>query len=174
MKILLTIFALLTTYLLFAQEAQTEKDKIFKVYTNLLGGRWETKGKWERGQEFHQEVIITLELTKNLFIVKTKDFIDAKQFDHAQRNYGIRAWDDKEKKMKFWEFDVFGGITTGEIRVEGNNIYHVYQYQNKNGEMLFLADAWIYIDKDTYSFKVCEFVNNSLGKEYMATIYKRK
>lgn len=168
--ILVTTIALLKTN----QNPVLTKDETYKVYSNLVGGKWETKGKWQNGAEYHQEIIVDQELTKNIFTVKTYDYIDSKQFDNAQRNYGIRAWDSKEQKMKFWEFDVFGGITAGEIFIDNNDIYHIYQYTDKNGGIRTLADAWIYIDKDTYTFKVGEFSDGTLGKLYITSIYKRK
>lgn len=173
MKLILTIVGLigLTS---FTFQSPPTKEETYKVYFNLVGGKWETKGKWGNGGEFHQEIIVETELTKNIFIVKTHDYIDSKQFDNHRRNYGIRAWDDKENKMRFWEFDVFGGIIMGEVIIEGQNIYHIYQYPDKQGGTRTLADAWIYEDKDTYSFKVCEYIDGKLGKEYITSIYKRK
>jgi hypothetical protein len=175
MKTILTTLLISTAS--FAQtihDLPQTKEETYEVYANLMGGKWETKGKWGSGGEYHQEIIVEMELTRNIFTVKTHDFIDSKQFDNAQRNYGIRAWDKQEQKMKFWEFDVFGGIITGEVIVEGNNIYHIYQYPDNKGGVLTLADAWIYVDKDTYTFKVSEFNNGKLGMEYMTSTYKRK
>jgi hypothetical protein len=179
-KITITIKTMLISLLLssmtFAQTLQSQvltKEEAYSIYSSLVGGKWVTKGKWQSGAEYHQEIVVEMELTKNIFTVKTCDYIDSKQFENAQRNFGVRAWDEKEHKMKFWEFDVFGGITEGEIRFDGRNIYHIYQYTNKKGNTITLADAWIYVDNDTYIFKVCEFNNGMPGKEYMTSTYKR-
>lgn len=150
----------------------TREDAI-RQYSALTGATWETRGKWKSGADYHQTIVVETELTRNIFIVKTQDYIDSKKYDNARRNYGIRAWDNQEKKMKFWEFDVFGGITTGEVKFEGNNIYHIYQYPAKDGSIKWLADAWIYVDKNTYVFKVCEYDNGKLGKELLKSEYKR-
>ena len=175
MKIIL-IMLLMTAITLSQTNEGTvlTKEETYKIYANLVGGKWDTKGKWQSGAEYHQELIVDMELTKNIFTVKTYDHIDSKQFDNSQRNYGIRTWDSKEQKMKFWEFDVFGGITTGEVFIDNNNIYHIYQYPDNKGGMITLADAWIYVDIDTYSFKVCEYTDGKPGKEYMTSTYKRK
>jgi hypothetical protein len=173
MKTILTAFAFFLSLAVMSQTGVLTKDAAYKIYSNLVGGKWETKGRWENGGQFHQEVLVETELTKNIFIVKTHDYIDSKQFDNARRNYGVRAWDDKAGKMKFWEFDVFGGMISGEVVINGNNIYHVYDYTNKKGETKALVDAWIYVDQDTYTFKVAEFVNGKPGKEYMTSTYKR-
>jgi hypothetical protein len=173
MKIMKTILiTLLVSAMAFSQTAQDPpmtKEETYKIYANLLGGKWETKGTWEIGAAYHQEKIVEMELTKKIFTVKTYDYIDSKKFDNSQRNYGIRAWDSKEQKMKFWEFDVFGGITTGEVLIDNNDIYHIYEYHDKT-----LVDAWIYVDKDTYTLKICEYNDGKFGKEYMTSTYKRK
>ena len=174
MKSFLILIFLTAVSTLAAQTNIQTKEDAFSIYSNLLGGRWEAKGTWEKGQEFHQEIEVSLELTKTIFTVKTFEYNLSAQFDNFQRNYGIRAWDKQEKQMKFWEFDVFGGIISGEVLFNGNDIYHVYQYPNGQGKTLSLADAWIYVDKDTYTFRVCEFVDGKLGKEYMSSTFKRK
>lgn len=155
-------------------QPKLSKEETYKVYSNFVGGKWETKGKWKGGAEFHQEIIVEPELTANIFTVKTHDYIDSKQFDHARRNYGIRAWDKTEQKMKFWEFDVFGGIIIGEVIIEGKDIYHVYEYPDKDGKLRRLADAWIYVDKDTYTYKICDYQDGKPGKEYLSSTYHRK
>ena len=149
------------------------KEEAYRAYANLVG-KWETKGKWANGSDFHQEIVVETELTENIFIVKTHDYVDSKQFDNARRNYGIRAWDKDEQKMKFWEFDVFGGIISGEVIIDGLDMYHVYEYQMKDGSKQTLADAWIFVDKDTYAYKICAFEGGKAGKEYMSATYKRK
>jgi hypothetical protein len=37
-----------------------------------------------------------------------------------------------------------------------------------------MADAWIYVDKDTYTYKICEFSDGKPGKEFMSSVYRRK
>lgn len=174
MKTILIIFGMLILTPAVSQTGNISREQAYKTYSNFVGGKWEAKGKWKNGSDYHQEIIVETELTKNIFTVKTQDYIDSKQFDNSRRNYGVRAWDDKEKKMKFWEFDVFGGIVTGEIIFDGNNIYHVYQYPLKSGGTKMLADAWIYINKDSYTFKIAEFNEGKLGKEYMSSTFNRK
>lgn len=156
-----------------AQDKKITKEDSYEIYSNFVGGKWETKGTWKSGASFHQVIVVEPELTKNIFTVKTHDYIDSKKYDHSRRNYGIRAWDNKEKKMKFWEFDVFGGITSGEVVIDGKNIYHVYPYTMDNGETKQLADAWIYINDDTYTYKIAEYADGKLGKEYMSSKYTR-
>ncbi|MFN7115944.1 MAG: hypothetical protein ACK4TA_04045, partial [Saprospiraceae bacterium] len=157
-----------------AQSSAPTKEEVYKVYANLVGGKWETKGQWASGAAFHQEITVEWELTKNIFIVKTHDYVDSKQFDQAMRNYGIRAWDNATQTMQFWEFDVFGGVVTGTVQVQSNHLYHIYQYPDKKGGTMTLADVWEYVDKDTYNFKVCTYENGKPGKVFMNSTYHRK
>jgi hypothetical protein len=170
-----TIFLATLALLAVAARGQdSAKQEVYAAYNNLVQGKWETKGKWAGGAEFHQVVDVEYELTKNIFTVRTYDYIDSKLFDNSQRNYGIRAWDKKEGKMKFWEFDVFGGIIQGEVFNKGRDIYHAYEYTSSNGSKMHLADIWIYVDANTYTFKVCEYKNGQPGKEFMASTYIRR
>ena len=98
MKISLTFLILLFSSQLSSQLPALTKEESYSKYSNLLGGIWATKGKWQSGSEYHQEILVETELSKNIFTVKTQDYVDSKKFDNARRNYGIRAWDDKEKK----------------------------------------------------------------------------
>lgn len=170
---ILLIISLLSVMGWSGEKPVHSKEEMYKIYSNFVGGKWVTQGKWKGGADFHQEVTVQMELTRNIFTVKTRDYIDSKKFEDAVRNYGIRAWDQKEEKMKFWEFDVFGGIITGEVVVEGNNVYLVYEYPDKSGGTKLLADVWIYVDKNTYIYKVCDFADGKPGKEYLSSTYKR-
>jgi len=172
LKMLIILLYIPFTYESQGQDSKLKQD-IYAAYTNLVAGKWETKGKWASGGEFHQVVDVEHDLSGNIFTVRTYDHIDSKKFNHSQRNFGIRAWDKNEKKMKFWEFDVFGGITEGEVFSKGHDIYLTYEYRSRNGSVMQLADIWIYQDTNTYTFRVCEYSNGQVGRELMSTTYKR-
>lgn len=155
MKRILTLLGILVFINAAAQKDTLTREASYALFSNLVG-TWETKGNWKNGSPYHQQMVVAKELTGNIFTAKTRDFVDSKQFDDAGRNFGVRAWDKQEKKMKFWEFDVFGGITKGEIIFDGNNIYFVYDYPDKNGNARKMADAWVHVDKNTYQFTIAE------------------
>src|SRR5688500_18896145 len=123
MNTTIVILLLLITKHVVDDKPTLTKEEAYKVYSNYVGGKWETKGKWKVWTDFHQEITVETELTKNIFTARTRDYVDSKKFDNSQRNYGIRAWDSQEQKMKFWEFDVFGGINTGDVIIDGNDIH---------------------------------------------------
>ena len=76
MRISLTLLVLLVSSRLFSQMPALTKEESYSKYSNLLGGIWETKGKWQSGSEYHQEILVETELSKNIFTVKTHDYID--------------------------------------------------------------------------------------------------
>jgi hypothetical protein len=142
-------------------------------FANLVGGRWETQGKWTNGKEFHQAKEHAWELTKHIMVVKTYDFIDAKKFDNALRNYGIRAYDSLSNQINFFEFNSFNSLVSGKCVVEGKNIYFHYDY--KMGDQTFhLTDSWVFVNKDTYEYKVGIFNNGVWEQVFLASTYKRK
>ena len=173
MKTTCTLFAIMLFSLAAAQKDSLDRASSYALFASLLG-TWETKGTWKSGAPYHQQIVVENALTGNIFTASTQDFVDSKQFDDSRRNYGVRAWDQQEKKMRFWEFDVFGGITKGEIIFEGRNIFFVYDYHDRNGKARKMADAWVYVDQNTYQFSIAEYKNGKLGTPFMSSIYKRK
>ena len=173
MKTILTILAFLVFSVAFAQKDSLSREASYALFAGLVG-TWETKGNWKNGSPYHQQMVVDKELTGNIFKAKTQDFVDSRQFDDSRRNFGVRAWDKQEMKMKFWEFDVFGGITKGEVVFEGKNIYFVYDYPDKQGKARKMADAWIFVDRNTYQFAIAEYKDGKLGPPFMAATWVRK
>ena len=60
---------------------------------------------------------------------------------------------DVTGSMRFWEFDVFGGIAEGKLIIDGNKIHHEYEYEVEGKKELF-RDSWEYVDKNTYLLSV--------------------
>lgn len=140
-------------------------------FENMIG-KWETKGTWSSGKNFHQVVEYAWQLTGKIVVAKTYDYVDATQYDNSMRNYGIRAFNDQTKTLHFFDADVHGGVVSGTCTTESNNVYYTYDYVI-GGKTQQLTDAWIYTDKDTYQFKVGIYKNGSWEKEFLTSIYKR-
>jgi len=137
------------------------------VFKNLVGKIWIAEGKWGDGTTFKQETTFTFNLNNTIVIAKSKGFTDQKQTQYGNRNHGIRQFDKKTNTIKFWEFDVFGGLTKGTVHVQGKNMMYQYQY----GESL-VTDMWEYIDKNTYTFKVGSYENGVWKQIYLETQFK--
>ncbi|MBA4055162.1 MAG: hypothetical protein C0490_10650 [Marivirga sp.] len=143
------------------------------AFENLIGGRWETRGTWGDGKEFHQAKEHIWELTKHIMIVKTYDFVDAKKFDNSLRNYGVRAYDSLSNQVNFYEFNSFNSLVSGKCTVEGKNIFFHYDYQ-MGDQTIQLTDSWVFVNKDTYEYKIGIFSNGDWKQVFLSTVYNRK
>jgi ketosteroid isomerase-like protein len=132
---------------------QAQKAHLIEAFSNLIDRTWVATGTWTDGSAFKQEITFNLELEKQLVTTKSDGFIDDQQTRWGRRNHGIRQWNDDEKTIKFWEFDVFGGVTSGIVKAINQNIYYHYSY-GEGDEKMTLTDAWEYMDENTYQFKV--------------------
>ena len=139
-----------------------------RALENLVGSTWVGNGAWSDGKKFHQEITIEKSLDGKIFIVKTNGNVSTEGDSQGQRSHGVRAWDSKLGATKFWEFDVFGGITEGTVVVEGNDIFYIYEYE---GEIL--TDAWIYKNENTYEFIVGIRLGDERGDVYCNGGFRR-
>lgn len=46
----------------------------------------------------------------------------------APRNHGIRQYDESTGEIRFWEFDVLGGVTEGTVTGDGRDLVYEYGY----------------------------------------------
>jgi hypothetical protein len=145
--IIMTI--LLVSTALYAQGSQTT---LLDTFSNLAGSKWKAEGKWSNGGSFKQEQIYEWGVGKKIVKVQTFGTVD-QQGSYGLRGEGIRAWDNKQKVMRFWEFDVFGGITIGTCGIDGNSFYYEYDYA-ANGKVRKFRDSWTKLNEDTYAYKV--------------------
>lgn len=153
--LLLTLFISITT---FGQKSE------LSIFDNLVSKTWKAEGEWGNGTKFMQEITFTYSLDKKLVIAESIGFVDKAQTKLGPRNHGIRQFDAATNTIKFWEFDVFGGLTQGTVSAEGKNI--VYQY--KYGDAI-ITDMWEYVDDSTYNFKVGSYENGQWKQVYLST-----
>ncbi|WP_378182196.1 hypothetical protein [Aquimarina sp. SS2-1] len=157
------IFLLLATISVSSQSQETN----LSIFNNLVGKEWKAEGIWGDGTVFKQETIFTFDLDKTLIIAKSKGFTNKDQTQYGWRNHGIRKFDTQTKSIKFWEFDVFGGVTEGIVYVDGKNLIYQYQY----GESL-ITDMWEYVNDHTYNFKVGNYTDGNWKQIYLETQFK--
>ena len=143
MKELLILSAL---FLLTSTNAQQSP---LSAFDNLAGKTWEAEGKWGDGSKFKQKISFEYSLSDRIVIATSIGFVDQEQTKLGNRNHGIRQYDQTSNTIKFWEFDVFGGLTTGSVLVEGKNILYQYDYGGT-----LVTDLWEYVNDNTYNFKV--------------------
>jgi len=154
--------------------AQTSSPRtpVVSAFSELVGGKWVTDGTWSSGYTFKQEHIYEWGLNGKLIKVRVYDIDAGKNGEVGLRNEGIRAWDEQAKQMRFWEFDTFGGITTGVCGVERGSLFYEYDYQVK-GETKKLRNLWTRLSVDTYTLKVGVWENGGWQKILLETTFRR-
>ncbi|WP_108802080.1 hypothetical protein [Aquimarina sp. Aq107] len=149
--------------LISAQESKPD----LSIFENLINKEWKANGTWGDGTMFKQETIFKFELNQTIVIAKSKGFTDKKQTKYGLRNHGIRKFDQETNTIKFWEFDIFGGVTEGTVIPDGKNILYQYHYGNS-----LVTDMWEYVDNNTYNFKVGNYLNGKWEQIYLETQFK--
>ncbi len=139
------------------------------VYIPLANKTWETEGYWGDSTLFKQEITFTFSLDSQIVIAQSNGFTDEDRSHFGPRNHGIRRFNPELGKIEFWEFDVFGGLTTGMVLVDGLNHYYQYVY----GDNL-ITDGWERLDNETYIFKVGIFEDGKWRQLYLQTYFRLK
>lgn len=152
--------------LLISIQTYSQKSKL-SIFDNLVAKTWKAEGNWENGSKFKQEIKIWYSLDSTIVITNAIGFIDKEQTKLGLRNHGIRQFDGPSGSIKFWEFDVFGGLTTGTVFAKGKDIVYQYEY---GGTMV--TDMWEYIDDSTYDFKVGSYENGTWKQIYLNVQFK--
>ena len=168
MKIIFTLSLIL---LGLQCHAQSPKEEAYRVLGELVGGVWTYEGKWSSGESFKQEIKFYWGLDQHIIKLQTYGVINQDTKAYGLRNEGIRAWDASLGKMKFIEFDVFGGVTEGYCVFEADQFHYEYQYEVE-GQMHTFRDTWRKIDNDSYEFSVKMKIEEG-WKTYTTNVYKR-
>ncbi|WP_350286082.1 VOC family protein [uncultured Croceitalea sp.] len=128
---------------------------------------WYAEGNWGDGSKFKQEITFKYGLDSTVVFTEAKGFADRQQTKYGDRNHGIRRFDVADGKLHFWEFDVFGGLTQGEVTFNDKNIIYTYNYQGAA-----VTDAWEYVNANTYNFKVGNWSDGKWNQIYLETQFK--
>ena len=169
-RLILSVVIILAS--LMPSNAQTSREKGFAVLGELVGGTWIYEGIWPNGEAFKQEIKYRWGLNKQMLKVQTYGVIDNETKAYGLRNEGIRVWDKVLEKMKFYEFDVFGGITEGYCIFEETQFHYEYNYMMV-GKLEVFRDTWKIINKDTYQFTVSMRVGDE-WRVYTTNEYRRQ
>ncbi|MFQ5650879.1 MAG: hypothetical protein ACE5IY_13135 [bacterium] len=149
--------------------AQTAR---LQAFAPLVGGRWQAAGEWSNGTKFEQEIAFKWALNETIVIAESFGVINPKTGERGHRSHGVRAWNAVTNKLWFWEFDVFGGVTEGEVEIDGANITLIYEYGDGD-KRVRLRDRWQRVDDQTYDFAVEQFENRKWGRMLLATQFRR-
>ncbi|RUT73466.1 hypothetical protein [Ancylomarina longa] len=154
--------------LLFSGLLSAQQQSPLEAFDRFVQGKWLTEGKWSNGNPFKQEVQFSWNLNHKLVEVKTYGTINRKTNEYGLRNKGMRAWNMKDSVIQFWEFDVFGGITSGVCYFKDKNLIYEYNYHQEQ-----LRESWIFEDEDTYKYQIANLKNGKVLELYMESSYRR-
>ena len=145
------------------------QDLLERTFGPLMDKTWIANGEWGNGSVFKQEVTFKQGLDGQLVQAESLGFTDPEQSQFGLRNIGIRRYDPEKKSLVFFEFDVFGGLTTGTIETSGKDILYHYEY---GGTML--TDEWKFVDEMTYQYTVGTKENGQWISKYLETKFVAK
>ena len=79
-----------------------------------------------------------------------------------------RQYDREAEVIRFWEFDVFGGVTEGIVRTDGQDIWYEYEYGESR-----LTDVWELKDETTYKYTIGEHDGETWTVVYLETEFNK-
>ncbi|MEM6723808.1 MAG: hypothetical protein AAF598_07200 [Bacteroidota bacterium] len=168
------ILCIMLVYSGLLLQAQADREKIYESLDNLIEGYWESEPQaLGKGNTFHQRLEFNWDLNGQILEVITKRPVKVTEDSvHWEvRNKGIRAWNPNLEQVRFWEFDIEGGLTEGMVQIDGKSIYYDYQYKVNNDEFAF-RDSWIWVDENTYRFEINIYQEGD-WKNLLSTMVRR-
>jgi hypothetical protein len=145
------------------------QDHPLDIFKPLVIDSWFAEGQWGDGSSFKQEIRFEYALNNKIVKVKSLGFTDEKQTIFGVRNHGIRQYDEASDQIKFWEFDVFGGLTKGIVESDGKNIVYRYDYGGN-----LVTEMWIYQNDNSYQFVVGIYDNGEWKQKFLDTEFNRQ
>jgi hypothetical protein len=165
MKIAISTTVFVQMFLSMTVLGQNNRMEAFNV---LVGSTWVFEGTQLGGHEGRTEQQFELGLDGKIVKVKTYS-TDPKTLQFGLRNEGVRSWNAADSLIYFYEFDKNGGITTGTVTVNKNDLYYDYEYQG-----IMLRDSWEYVDADTYLLIVGIWDGKTWKQKYHEAKFLRK
>ena len=155
--------------ILFSPLLTIAQDNPLDIFKPLENNIWYAEGKWGDGSDFKQEISLAYSLDDKIVKVQSKGFTDKEQTVFGLRNHGIRYYDQESKQIKFWEFDVFGGLTEGSVKADGKNLIYSYDYGGT-----IVTEMWRFKDESTYDYIVGIFSDGQWQQKFLETEFRRK
>ena len=144
------------------------QERSLSVFDPLVNSTWQANGQWGDGSAFKQQIHFRESLNGKVIIADSKGFTNKEQTNYGNRNHGIRWYDQEGGKLRFWEFDVFGGLTQGEVSSQAKNIIYTYNYGGTE-----VTDMWEFVNDSTYNFKVGSYSNGQWQQVYLNTQFHK-
>ncbi len=134
------------------------------MFDPFIGKTWSAEGNWGDGSAFKQDITFRYDLNRSLVVAEANGHTNEERTTYGPRNHGLRKYDAQTGTVKFWEFDVFGGVTEGTLVSKGKDLIYTYAY----GESV-VTDYWEYEDDYTYNLTIGSYENGEWKKKYLST-----
>lgn len=154
-------------FLMFLPLLSFGQENPLSIFKPLEPYIWQAEGQWGDGSTFKQEIHFEFALNDNLVTVTSLGFTNAEQTEYGPRNHGVRQFDPASNSIRFWEFDVFGGITEGQVEGIDKNIVYTYSYQGTA-----LTEMWIHKEETTYEFIVGVYDEGEWKQKFLVTEFR--
>ena len=137
------------------------------AFENLLG-TWVSEGKQLGGHD--GKTVKNFEKGLDGAIIKVMTYTtDPQTLLFGLRNEGIRIFNSESELVEFYEFDKHGGVTKGEVIIEGKNIHYQYSYGG-----LTLRDSWTFMNNNEYIYTVASFKEGKQDQLHHQGVFKRE
>ncbi len=162
------LFLICFSVFAWATNAQTVPSNANPINA-LTSSTWKCDGKWSNENPFKQEITYTWDIPGKVIHTLTYGNVSSTSYEWGVRNSGIRMVEEG----KFWEFDVFGQVTEGELFFEGSNIYYSYAYGAGEDKMI-LTDGWELVNTDEYVLRVGNYTEGKWQAVFLEASCVRK
>lgn len=160
MKILKTI--ILSTVLISLTLSAQEESPLNRL-AFLVENDWRETGTWlKSGREFDQKLSGEWSLNNKIIKLHTEGIVNMETGERGLRNEGIFAYDSFNQKLKYYAFDVYGGLAESEVIFEEDKIHIKYQVPLQ-GKLTDFKDTWTRTDENTFSLEIA--MTNQEGLE---------
>ena len=163
LRMLCFVFSVISLQSL-AQSPQEEVD----FWSEFHETKWQCTGIWSDGSPFKQELHFEWDIPGKVVHTTTWGNTSLTDFEWGIRSSGIRMIEQHQ----FWEFDVFGNVTTGTFLIEGQNLYYSYAYDTEQGTMQ-LTDGWEVDTTGNYIFRVGNYQDGAWKTVWMKATCER-
>lgn len=147
---------------------------MLQVFEPLMGATWQVEGNWKDGKPFKQEVKYSWALNDQHVRMNTNSYLDTNFTSFGAFSEGMHSWDAGSNTLKFSIYDIYGNIIQGIVVTKEKTIQYIYDYTMKDGSVLTMTDALIWVKPDKYMFKVGTMEDGEWKETYLETYFFKK
>ena len=130
--------------------AQTNIESAFAPF---VGGTWVCDTTWVNDVPFYQAISYEFDLDNQIVKVETEGYLKPSGGEIGKRNHGIRYMDKQSGALQFIEFDVHGGVTTGDCMSKGDTLMYSYAYQTDMG-VTSMTEMYVITSENEMTYQI--------------------